>query len=219
MLFLPCSMRCSFRPMAGSYLETVCSHVRWKGACANLRRQTSSAITGNNNSHDKWYDHKHGTKKKSESLTGIEPVTFRAPVGYSNRLSYEGLVRAKPFARFVWCIGIWPSSPQVHRSSVVRISERWTEGLRFNSSGGLRSFLLSRARDMLITTLVIIFFAKIKINYLSLFTTTIAMPPTLFNSLITCNLEQNWQRVFDGTTSEYGNLWTIPLCGPITWAK
>ena len=26
----------------------------------------------------------HGTKKKSESLTGIEPMTFRTPVGRSN---------------------------------------------------------------------------------------------------------------------------------------
>ena len=157
--------------------------------------------------------HKHGTKKKSESPTGIEPVTFRAPVGCSNRLSYEGLVRTKPFSRFMWCICIWPSSPQAHRSSVVRISERWTEGLRFNSSRGLRFFLL------LITTLLIIFFTKLKINQLSLLITTIVMPPTLCNSRITCKFEQNWQRVFDGTSSEYANLWTIPLCGPITWAK
>ena len=157
--------------------------------------------------------HKHGTKKKSESPTGIEPVTFRAPVGCSNRLSYEGLVRTKPFSRFMWCICIWPSSPQAHRSSVVRISERWTEGLRFNSSRGLRFFLL------LITTLLIIFFTKLKINQLSLLITTIVMPPTLCNSRITCKFEQNWQRVFDGTTSEYANLWTMPLCGPITWAK
>ena len=156
---------------------------------------------------------KHGTKKKSESPTGIEPVTFRAPVGCSNRLSYEGLVRTKPFSRFMWCICIWPSSPQAHRSSVVRISERWTEGLRFNSSRGLRFFLL------LITTLLIIFFTKLKINQLSLLITTIVMPPTLCNSRITCKFEQNWQRVFDGTSSEYANLWTIPLCGPITWAK
>ena len=157
--------------------------------------------------------HKHGTKKKSESPTGIEPVTFRAPVGCSNRLSYEGLVRTKPFSRFMWCICIWPSSPQAHRSSVVRISERWTEGLRFNSCRGLRFFLL------LITTLLIIFFTKLKINQLSLLITTIVMPPTLCNSRITCKFEQNWQRVFDGTTSEYANLWTMPLCGPITWAK
>ena len=27
---------------------------------------------------------KHGTKKKSEYPTGIEPMTFRTPVGYSN---------------------------------------------------------------------------------------------------------------------------------------
>ena len=157
--------------------------------------------------------HKHRTKKKSESPTGIEPVTFRAPVGCSNRLSYEGLVRTKPFSRFMWCICIWPSSPQAHRSSVVRISERWTEGLRFNSSRGLRFFLL------LIRTLLIIFFTKLKINHLSLLITTIVMPPTLCNSRITCKFEQNWQRVFDGTSSEYANLWTIPLCGPITWAK
>ena len=157
--------------------------------------------------------HKHRTKKKSESPTGIEPVTFRAPVGCSNRLSYEGLVRTKPFSRFMWCICIWPSSPQAHRSSVVRISERWTEGLRFNSSRGLRFFLL------LIRTLLIIFFTKLKINQLSLLITTIVMPPTLCNSRITCKFEQNWQRVFDGTSSEYANLWTIPLCGPITWAK
>ena len=157
--------------------------------------------------------HKHRTKKKSESPTGIEPVTFRAPVGCSNRLSYEGLVRTKPFSRFMWCFCIWPSSPQAHRSSVVRISERWTEGLRFNSSRGLRFFLL------LIRTLLIIFFTKLKINQLSLLITTIVMPPTLCNSRITCKFEQNWQRVFDGTTSEYANLWTMPLCGPITWAK
>ena len=157
--------------------------------------------------------HKHGTKKKSESPTGIEPVTFRAPVGCSNRLSYQGLVRTKPFSRFMWCICIWPSSPQAHRSSVVRISERWTEGLRFNSCRGLRFFLL------LITKLLIIFFTKLKINQLSLLITTIVMPPTLCNSRITCKFEQNWQRVFDGTSSEYANLWTIPLCGPITWAK
>ena len=157
--------------------------------------------------------HKHRTKKKSESPTGIEPVTFRAPVGCSNRLSYEGLVRTKPFSRFMWCFCIWPSSPQAHRSSVVRISERWTEGLRFNSSRGLRFFLL------LIRTLLIIFFTKLKINQLSLLITTIVMPPTLCNSRITCKFEQNWQRVFDGTSSECANLWTIPLCGPITWAK
>ena len=157
--------------------------------------------------------HKHRTKKKSESPTGIEPVTFRAPVGCPNRLSYEGLVRTKPFSRFMWCICIWPSSPQAHRSSVVRISERWTEGLRFNSSRGLRFFLL------LIRTLLIIFFTKLKINQLSLLITTIVMPPTLCNSRITCKFEQNWQRVFDGTSSECANLWTIPLRGPITWAK
>ena len=160
--------------------------------------------------------HKHGTKKKSESPTGIKPVTFRGPVGCSNWLSYEGLVRAKPFSRFLWCICIWPSSPQAHRSSGVRISERWTEGLRFNFSG---FFLLSRARDMLITTLLIIFFTKLKINHFSLFITTIVMPPKLCNSRITCKFEQNWQRFFDGTTSKYANLWTIPLCGPVTEAK
>ena len=33
------------------------------------------------------------------------------------------------------------------------------------------------------------------------------------------NWHQNWQRVFGRTTSEYSNLWTIPRCGPITWAK
>ena len=33
------------------------------------------------------------------------------------------------------------------------------------------------------------------------------------------NWQQNWQRVFGRTTSEYANLWTIPRCGPITWAK
>ena len=87
MLFVPCSMRRSFHPMAGSYLETVCSHVRWKRACANLRRQTSSVIMGNNNSHDKWCDQQSQARnnEKTESTTGIEPVTFRTPVACYNR--------------------------------------------------------------------------------------------------------------------------------------
>ena len=47
---------------------------------------------------------------------------------------------------------IWPSSPQVLCSSVVRASDQCTEGHRFSSFPGLRFFSLSRARDMLITS-------------------------------------------------------------------
>ena len=45
----------------------------------------------------------------------------------------------------------WPSSLQVSRSSVVRASDRCTEGHRFNSCRGLRFFSLSHAHDMLIS--------------------------------------------------------------------
>ena len=45
-------------------------------------------------------------------------------------------------------------SPRVLRSSVVRASDRCTEGHSFNSFRGLRFFSLFRARDMLITVLV-----------------------------------------------------------------
>ena len=34
----------------------------------------------------------HGTKKKSESPTGDEPMTFRTPVGRSNHWATERLV-------------------------------------------------------------------------------------------------------------------------------
>ena len=36
--------------------------------------------------------HEHGTKKNSESSTGIEPMASQIPVGRSNQLSYERLV-------------------------------------------------------------------------------------------------------------------------------
>ncbi len=36
--------------------------------------------------------HEHGTKKNSESPTGIEPMASQIPVGRSNQLSYERLV-------------------------------------------------------------------------------------------------------------------------------
>ena len=42
-------------------------------------------------------------------------------------------------------------SPRVLRSSVVRASDRCTEGHSFNSFRELRFFSLSRARDMLTT--------------------------------------------------------------------
>ncbi len=34
----------------------------------------------------------HGTKKNSESPTGVEPMASQIPVGHSNQLSYERLV-------------------------------------------------------------------------------------------------------------------------------
>ena len=140
MPFLPRSMRCSFHRMVGSYLETVCSHVRWKGACANLRRQTSSIITRNNNSHDKWCD-QHVTSTE-QSPTGIDlPYTGRISDALTTELQRTrgelGHIQIRVIYMYM------AGSPRVHRSSVVRVSERCTEGLRFNSSRGLSFFLCS----------------------------------------------------------------------------
>ena len=38
--------------------------------------------------------HEHGTKKTSESPTGIEPMASQIPVGRSNQLSYKRLVES-----------------------------------------------------------------------------------------------------------------------------
>ena len=79
-------MRCSFHPMAGSYLETVCSHVRWKRACANLRRQTSSVIMGNNNSHDKWCD-QQSQARNSEKLSQRQELNLWPSVHRSHAIT------------------------------------------------------------------------------------------------------------------------------------
>ena len=43
-----------------------------------------------NNKDDLFHQwHEHGTKKNSESLTGIEPMASQIPVGRSNQLSYR----------------------------------------------------------------------------------------------------------------------------------
>ena len=50
---------------------------------------------------------------------------------------------------------IWPSSPQVQRSSVVRASDRCTVGhIGSIPVGDSDFFFLSRAREMLITDLI-----------------------------------------------------------------
>ena len=46
--------------------------------------------------------HEHGTKKTSEFAMGIEPMTFRTPVGCSNHWATGGLVASKvTFTRFI----------------------------------------------------------------------------------------------------------------------
>ena len=80
--------------------------------------------------------HEHETKKKSESPTGIELMTFRIPVGCYNHWDTKAL-----WTHVIHEPCMWSSSPQVLRSSVVRESDRCTQGHRFNSCQGLRVFL------------------------------------------------------------------------------
>ena len=80
-------------------------------------------------------------------------------------------------------------SPRVHRSSVVRVSERWKEGLRFNSSRGLSFFFFFVRCSWHVDHNASHFFTELKINHLSLFITTIVMPPVLRNSSIACKNE------------------------------
>ena len=80
--------------------------------------------------------HEHETKKNSESLTGIEPMTLRTSVGFSNHWATKNLWRAGPHTRFVYDM-----RPQCLRISVVIASDRYTEGHKFNSCRGLRLFL------------------------------------------------------------------------------
>ena len=63
--------------------------------------------------------HKRGTKKKSESSTGIEPLTFRTPVGSSIHWATKFLC-----------------------SSVVGAPDRYTGGQKFDSHPSLRFFFI-----------------------------------------------------------------------------
>ncbi len=47
--------------------------------------------------------HEHGTKKNSESPTGIEPMASQIPAGRSNQLSYERLVESLGHL-LGWCV-------------------------------------------------------------------------------------------------------------------
>ena len=54
---------------------------------------------------EKWCDQRvtsHGTKKISESPIGLEPMTLRTPVGYSNHWATKDSWRAGPCTRFMY---------------------------------------------------------------------------------------------------------------------
>ena len=125
MLFLPCSMRCSFHPMAGSYLETVCSHVQRKGACANLRRQTSSVITGNNNIHNKWYDqHVTGTAQR-KNLSPRQELNLSPSVQRSDALTTELRRTCGELGYMQGSCDVYVYGPTCHKSIVAQ----WLEYL------------------------------------------------------------------------------------------
>ena len=125
MLFLPCSMRCSFRPMAGSYLETVCSHVRWKGACANLRRQTSSVITGNNNSHDKWCDQHVTSTEQRKNLSPQQELNLWPSVHRSDALTGWATKDSCELSHFQGSCDVFVYGPARHKPIVAQ----WLEYL------------------------------------------------------------------------------------------
>ena len=130
--------------------------------------------------------HKHGTKKKSESATGIDfPYTGR--IWDALTLSYKGLVASWAIYRFVWFICIWPAR---HESIVVQWLE-YLSGVRKVSGSiplGDSVFFFVRC-SWHVDHNASHFFTELKINHLSLLITTIVMPPVLRNSSIACKNE------------------------------
>ena len=118
-------MRCSFRPMAGSYLETVCSHVRWKGACANLRRQTSSVITGNNNSHDKWCDQHITSMEQRKNLSPQQELNLWPSVDRSDALTGWATKDSCELSHFQGSCDVFVYGPARHKPIVAQ----WLEYL------------------------------------------------------------------------------------------
>ena len=130
--------------------------------------------------------HKHGTKKKSESPTGIDlPYTGRISDALTTELQRTrgelGHIQIRVIYMYM------TGSPRVHRSSVVRVSERCTEGLRFNPLGDADFFFVRCSWH--VDHNASHFFTELKINHLSLLITTIVMPPVLRNSSIACKFE------------------------------
>ena len=84
-------------------------------------------------------------KKKTESPWGIEPQTFRfcAPMCY--HWATETLWQAKPNMMFIH--NMHPYIPLWSVMLIYKHCSAESEGLRFDSSGGLRIFSLSHAWD------------------------------------------------------------------------
>ena len=92
-----------------------------------------------------------GQKKRSESPRRIEPETFRSPLRYSNHWATMDLWRAGPYTNTSNEPCKWLSSHESFVAQPVRVSDRCTEGYRFNSCQGLRFFLCS---VLVITSLI-----------------------------------------------------------------
>ena len=154
--------------------------------------------------------HKHGTKKKSESATGIDfPYTGRISVALT--LSYKGLVASWAIYRFVWFICIWPAR---HESIVVQWLE-YLSGVRKVSGSiplGDSVFFFVRC-SWHVDHNASHFFTELKINHLSLFITTIVMPPVLRNSSIAWKNEfESCIFFFRGSWGRGRSTWILLFC-------
>ena len=83
-------------------------------------------ITDHSRVHEKWCDQhvtrEQGTKKKSESPTGVEHMTFCTPVRCSNNWTRKGSWRAGPYTRFM----PWHASCVLLRIAISKSScARW----------------------------------------------------------------------------------------------
>lgn len=65
--------------------------------------ETVSIPAHNINKDEKFICHEHGPTKKSESSTGLEPMTSHIPARHTNQMSYRGSWLTRPFTctRFI----------------------------------------------------------------------------------------------------------------------